>query len=169
MTVAHRRPSSSHGLRCRDELRAWLREHDRAYTHFITLATNEPMMTVPRARERLSEWDKRMSKLLVGGRWQERPAQRPIWIAFLENKGNGPHWHLLLRLSSQMRAKRLELLSNTQFDIGQEAETAWKHLVQVGSTDTQQITCIGNLIDYVTKQTHDARFISEFVIESELR
>lgn len=151
----------------RDELRTWLIDHGQNYSHFTTLASNNPMMSTARIRERLSEWDKRMSKLIVGGRWYQRPAQRPHWIAFLENGGAGPHWHLLFQISRQLPKARAEHVS--RLDLGYEVEKAWTELVHSGSTNIQQINHFNGAIHYVTKNVSNQECLPEFVFAEDLR
>lgn len=72
----------------------FLKSYD--FTHFVTLALNDPMISLARADRLLRSWEARMNYLFVGSRWSRRPDERIFAFYFLEKPSANPHWHGLV-------------------------------------------------------------------------
>ncbi|AZQ66603.1 hypothetical protein EF888_05275 [Silicimonas algicola] len=83
----------------RDAWKTRLMKH--AFTHYVTLTTNRADLSVAYVRRRLREWDARINREFVGSRWKERPDERMLWFAFLEDADVNPHWHLLIEVDPE--------------------------------------------------------------------
>ncbi|NDR58328.1 hypothetical protein [Aliiruegeria sabulilitoris] len=148
-------------------MRAWLEGRRQDYTHFITLSSNDPMRTTVRARVDLLEWDARMNREIVGGKWQKQLShKRIVWFACLEGIGASRHWHLLFRLGWEITPSRLDYVDVEGLD--NIADRVWRKLVPSGSTKTLLIEDHGAR-DYVTKRLDRLDHLSEFVDSFELK
>ncbi len=147
----------------RKEMRRWLGRE--TFTHSITLATHNPMCSIPRAEGCLNEWGKRMDRQLLGNKSSRRRAEQGWeWVAFLEGQKSEPHWHLLFRQSADLPPNRVLYMNGSKFS-GLEghgpkgialrglewvAHKKWKDLTKTGDADCQRIYSNG-INDYVTK------------------
>ncbi len=133
---------------------------DTHFTHFITLALNDPMASVGRARRLLRDWDARMNRKLLGKRWHRKPDERMNWIAFLESPRDNPHWHLLVQLLDGQEAAYEATRGET---FSSRARVIWRELSRSGTFDCQ---CIedGGVKTYVTKQLRNPETWENHVI-----
>ena len=146
-------------LRMQRELRKWLEGRCQGYTHFITLATNDPMRSPDAARRMLHHWDAQMNSKLLKGRWQKKPDERTVWFACMEGKESAVHWHLLWRLAWDMSPSRMDY-ANT-ISIAHLTDECWRKTTPLGSTKTLKIESAG-AHDYVTKRLSSLPHIEEF-------
>ncbi len=133
---------------------------DTHFTHFITLALNDPMASVGRARRLLRDWDARMNRKLLGKRWHRKPDERMNWIAFLETPWDNPHWHLLVQLLDGQEAAYEETRGEEFFWC---AERIWTELKPAGTLVAKDIDDPW-VKNYVTKQLVDPLTWENFVI-----
>lgn len=151
--------------RCRDEISAWLQEH--RFTHFITLTTHDPSLTIEGARGRLKQWDARLNRALCGPKWAQKRDELVWFFAFLEAPLSNPHWHLLLRVDdSPVTGKFIETRK-----LCDTVRQVWSRLAPAGTVDVQPLgekTDI-ELVDYVGKQLGSVAQYSSFVTPDEFR
>jgi hypothetical protein len=123
---------NEHRYRRQPDLREALRHlQDRiAPTHFVTLATNDPMVSSQRMRGLLREWDARVNRELIGPRWHRRPDERMVWIASPEKLGAAPHWHLVVQILDTQVAT---------FEHNNILERHWQRLILSGSVHFDRI------------------------------
>lgn len=144
----------------RRETRKWVHDRQQDYTHFITLATNDPMITQEAATRMLRAWDARVNHALLGSKWQKRPDERIVWFACLEGLNSACHWHLLARLSWDMPEAKQE--KPEAVDLKGTVDFHWKRIASRGSTETLLIHDSG-AHDYVTKRLNNPDYVGGFV------
>src|SRR4051812_39121907 len=113
-------PKGKPHARTRHEVSKWLDQWP--FTLFVTLATNDPMVSNEVARRLIKDWDARMNRALLGPKWVDRPDERMFNFYFLEKPGVNPHWHALILLGGfddETLARRSEIFI-------QQAEIIWK-------------------------------------------
>ncbi len=143
----------------RDAIRLWLAK--QSFTHFVTLATNNPMTSNARMRDTLREWDARVNRKILGSHWLKKPDERIQWIAFPEAFGASPHWHMLLQLLPDQIVK---IGSNTR--LADILKRPWQSLIIGASVDVQTIHSRGAL-DYATKAIDQGDNAANFITSSE--
>jgi hypothetical protein len=70
----------------------WLQRYQ--WTHFVTLALNDPGVGLDRARNILKGWDARMNRRLFGPKWHKKPDERLFAFYFFEKPETNPHCSL---------------------------------------------------------------------------
>jgi hypothetical protein len=144
--------------RLREEMRSFL--DDKRFTHFISLALNDPMASVARARRLLREWDARTNRVMLGKRWRRKPDERMNWIAFLEAPRDNPHWHLLVQLLDGQEAAYEETRGET---FSSRARVIWREVSRSGTLNYQIVEDDG-VKTYVTKQLANPETWENFVV-----
>ena len=147
----------------REELSKWLNT-DFAFTHFITLATNQASRELKtrhriagqdssfretKLRHLLRQWDARVNRQLNGPKWLAH-ADDAIWFfAFLEKPETNPHWHLLFRINFFTT-----ILPHAKLEQLKTAATAhWQRLVPSGKVSVKEINAGHDRVtDYVAKE-----------------
>ena len=137
--------------RARAALETWLERWP--WTHFVSLATNDPGMSVDGMRRLIREWDARMNRRLNGSKWQEHPDTRLWAVYFLERPASNPHWHALVWLDHPDLEKRRWHFQ----EFAGIAQTVWEKLIPAGA------------IRYVAKELVGRLQYEQFVVPSELR
>ena len=95
----------------RDEMRHWLSSEQ--FSHFITLATHNPMCTSLQAKSLLDEWGQRVDHTIIGKKWlKRREVEGCEWVAFQEGQRTEAHWHVLFRISPDLRTTRKAYVAN---------------------------------------------------------
>lgn len=145
--------------RRRQAIQKWLDE-EFTFTHFMSLASNSPDVSIRTMRDRIKFWDARLNRKLLGPKWRRHWDEATWWFAFLEKPDVNVHWHVLARF--QDRAKL------TTF--ARAAEQVWLEILPGGSVDFQVITGRHDRVtDYVSKRVgHDVEF-AEFITPDEFR
>jgi hypothetical protein len=134
-----------------------------SWTHFITLATNDPTLSVVHMRRLIKQWDARVNRTLNGPRWHRQPDTR-LWAAYaLENPNTNPHWHVLVMIDHPDPGKRAWQLEQ----LPEVALTKWIELVQTGTVDVQRINHKPGAIDYVAKQLINPLQYDELIFPGE--
>jgi hypothetical protein len=170
MPLPSRRPPEE-----REKLREWLNT-DFAFTHFITLATNQTSKELKtrnriaghdswfrytKLRDLLRQWDARVNRELNGPKWLAH-ADDAIWyFAFLEKPEANPHWHLLFRINFFTT-----ILPHPKLDCLTIAATAhWQRLVPSGTVSVKEINARHDRVtDYVAKELgHEVQYESWIV------
>jgi hypothetical protein len=142
----------------RDAMREFLAE--KHFTHFITLAPNDPMLRPAGARRLLRGWDARMNRKLLGKRWRRKTNERLNWIAFLESPRANPHWHLLVQLLDGQEVGYEKARGET---FSSRARVTWRELKPSGTFDRKDIED-PYVKTYVTKQLADPDAWENFVV-----
>lgn len=134
--------------------RGWIKSRQQHYTHFITLASNNPMLRLDAANRLLREWDARMNREIVGPKWTKRPDERCCWIACLEGQASSLHWHILFRPAWDLPENQVKRFDD-KYPFGMEGLVAdtWHDICKSGSTKTLLIESDG-AIRYTTKLMH---------------
>ncbi|MGR3701320.1 MAG: hypothetical protein ACU0A4_04485 [Paracoccaceae bacterium] len=153
-------PNREARLAGRGSIRSWLHARRQDYTHFITLSTNDPMISRNAATQMLRTWDARVNHALLGSKWQKRPDERIVWFACLEGLNSACHWHLLARLSWDMPESKQEKWEAV--DLKGTVDFHWKRISARGSTKTLLIHDSG-AYDYVTKRLDHQDYVGEFI------
>ena len=148
--------------RARNEIRAWL--SDKHFTHFVTLAFNEPMVGKERMRQKLKAWDARVNRRLLGKRWRKKTDERLNWLAIPEKQESNPHWHLLV----QILPEQFSEFEEREFLFGFDAilETTWRMIVPSGTVDVQPVEN-KRVQSYITKQLNLPQNYEDFVVYRE--
>jgi len=153
-------------------LAKWLADRD---CHFhVTLNFNDPgrhtyrpTMTGFAMQERLREFDRRSSRLLLGKRWHRWPHRRHEGFFFTEKRITNPHWHGLIWLPEPkwQAAEFKELV-----------EQAWKRVAPAGSACVRPYDPASRLSTgipvhayYPTKELLIGDHIEHFCILSQFR
>ncbi|MDP2120674.1 MAG: hypothetical protein Q8K28_12285 [Hoeflea sp.] len=151
--------------RSREEISGWLQQ--QRFTHFITLTTHNPSITIARMRERLKQFDARLNRALYGPKWASHKDQLIWFFAFIESPETNPHWHLLLTLDHTPVADKL--IDTTLLE--EHIRDVWLRLAPAGTVDVKEIhgKIDGLLTDYVGKQLVHVPQYSSFVTPDEFR
>lgn len=157
------RSSPSKSLRQAKSIPEWLERWK--WTHFITLAFNDPMVQSSTARDKLKGWCGRMNRLLVGPKWFRRPDEQLFMFAFFEKPGVHPHWHILLMLDDVDPAVRLA----KEVRLPTAARMAWGALSVKGNTDVRRVDLRDGICRYVTKELRRDAQYQNFVVHDEFR
>lgn len=144
--------------RARDVLRERLARN--RFSHFITLATNDPMVGTWRMRSLLKEWDARVNRFLVGPKWHKRPDERLLWFAFLEKPEANPHWHLLAEVDPQLAEKPAAAARLEEFEL--QLGNIWRSICATGSADVAPYRDEGAIF-YATKEQTREDLLASFV------
>lgn len=147
--------------RTRAAIVAWLNQW--TFTHFITLATNDPGLSVEQARRLVREWDARTNRALFGPKWRWKPDERLFGFYFLEKPASNPHWHGLIKLDHfdpELRAEHARLLLI-------KSELVWQKLKPSGSVDVKAVDNNIGVCKYVAKELGNEVSYSEFVLWNE--
>jgi hypothetical protein len=118
------------------------------FTHFISLAINDPMLSAEGARQLLKEWDARMNRALLGPKWANRPDERMFNFYFLEKPNTNPHWHGLIMLGGfddETLAHRAKILT-------EKAEPIWKAIKPSGTVKVKPIYHQQGASNYIAKE-----------------
>ncbi len=143
----------------RDLLNRW------GWTYFVSLATNDPMLSPTKMRELIRDWDARVNRKLNGPRWQKQPETR-LWSVYaLEKPTTNPHWHALVMIEHPDPAKRAWQLE--QFPA--IAEAAWIDLVKSGTVDVQLVYDQRGAIKYIAKQLTNSLQYEQLIFPGELK
>ncbi|OUR80384.1 hypothetical protein A9Q83_01410 [Alphaproteobacteria bacterium 46_93_T64] len=104
--------------------RQWTAKKD--WDYFVSLAFNpQPFgryWSVQDAARDLHEWHARNDRLMLGGRWHNKPHKRTQFYGFVEHVDSNIHWHLMVKL----RSDKHEIFET-------EAGDVWKKLIPSGS------------------------------------
>jgi hypothetical protein len=130
------------------------------FTHFVTLATNDPMISAENMKRLLKTWDAMLNRRLCGKHWSKLHDRRSVWFAYSEKLQVNPHWHLLMAVDEE--CGRQEELAKIDFRIDQ----IWCKLKWSGTTDVQPVTSSGAL-NYVLKDLSRPENIENFVVWNE--
>ena len=130
------------------------------FTHFITLATNNPMVKQLRMRGMLKAFDAHLSRYVAGPKWQRHP-MRPFWFATLEKPDTHPHWHMLARI--EKLPEDPEGLSSPQEHLELKIRVSWSKLCPTGSIAVRPDPNIGAQ-HYITKDLASWRAIELFEV-----
>lgn len=143
----------------RDAMRQWLGQMH--FTHFVTLASNNPMSNVDLLRRQLGKWDARSNREFLGKRWRKKPDERLNWIAFPEGRDSSPHWHLLLQVLPGQIGEYQAKHPGRRFE--RMLKGNWERICKSGTCDVQKIET--HRVDYyVTKDSADYWNWSEFIL-----
>lgn len=140
-------------------MRRWLSE--KHFTHFVTLAFNEPEVGKMRMRQSLKHWDACANRALLGKRWRKKVDERLNWIAIPEKQQANPHWHVLM----QILPDQFEEFEEREPYLGFEdvLSTLWRKIVPSGTVDVQLVESKG-AHTYVTKQLNIPENFEDFVV-----
>lgn len=164
-------------LALRDALRGWL-EQD-TFTHFITLATHDPLCSPQKGKELLDRWGQRMDRAMIGKRWNKRrEAMGCEWIAFAEGLKSEFHWHVLFRISPDLNAERKSTLSRALAashgkgprgsvlrGLEWQAHENWTNVASKGDAVTRTIGVKG-VVNYCTKGLIVPQASAEYVVSA---
>lgn len=117
------------------------------FTHFVTLALNDPMATVNSAERVLSGWEARANRLLIGPKWARYLDRRIFAFYFLEKPNSNPHWHGLVMLDPHpvIRAEQA-------FVMEMMGETLLKRVQRAGTFRISAIHDLDGIVRYTTKE-----------------
>lgn len=162
----HRRPPKS---REREAVREWL--NGMHFTHFITLSSNNEILSREDMGKHLKTWDSRVNRKLVGPRWHKRNDERMYWMAFPEKADVNPHWHLLLQLLPEQIDKDEERQLTSEWSFAGFIEKIWTQIVPSGTVDVQRLGVGQNnkirTCNYVTKSLGYEPNLENFVMSRE--
>jgi hypothetical protein len=149
----------------RVEMSRWLQEH--RFTHFITLTTHNPSISIDGMNNRLKQWDARMNRALYGPKWSQHRDQLIWFFAFLESPQTNPHWHLLLRIDDSPASGK----PIGAFRLEAKIRAIWSRLAPAGTVDVQPLgdRIDAKLVDYVGKQLGSVAQYSSFVTPDHFR
>lgn len=157
----HSKLSMMERLRYRAEIRNMLNRV--TFSHAITLATNDPMLSASRLLSHLRRWDAIVNRKLNGPKWAKRPDERLLWFAFPEKLDRNPHWHLLAQVDPTIephrRSERTEQLPAI-------AQRSWGLVCPSGSFDCQALDP-QPFTWYATKGLLDEENLERFVFSRE--
>lgn len=155
----------------------------------ITLATHQET-SIQHARTLLRNWDARMNRAILGGRWSKREDKHCEWIAVLEGRKSDLHWHMVFCLSpalSKPLRKRVMTPSlthrtlsyrvhgvaahpgSTKHNHGMVADMWRKVTSGKGTADTVLINYMQGISDYLSKEQHDAFHYDSFITSLEFK
>lgn len=155
-------PNPGFRHRYRQQLTDWLNEAD-PFRYWISLASNDPYISVDRMRGLLRAWDARLNRRMLGPQWAKRDT-RLFYVACLEKPRRNPHCHLLARLSEPDVERRLR----QEGELAEHAARVWKSLIRSGSTNVQRIRADhGRVASYAAKELLGDTQIEFFVIARE--
>lgn len=135
------------------------------FSHFVTLAANDPMAGRKRMRRLVKNWDAHMNRHLYGPKWLKRYDELLFWFAFLEKPEANPHWHLLIEIPFADETTRNSLGAK----IFEYAEPEWKRLISSGTVRTRAIYNRINIAEYVAKELGHELQYTELITPDEFR
>lgn len=149
----------------REAMRDWLT--DKHFTHFVTLTSNNQVLSRELMKKRLRSWDARVNRAIVGPKWHKRYDERINWIAFPEKQNTNPHWHLLLQLLNEQIATFDVPGDNGQTPFEKVVASSWISQLPSGSTDVCRIHNKAAAYKYASKSLGYGPHFEDFVISLE--
>lgn len=130
------------------------------WTHFVTLALNDPTASTARCRRLIKRWDARANRKLLGPKWLYKPDERLFAFYFLEKPNLNPHWHALVMLDERIPGRRAE----QRRWLEESAECLWQTLKPSGTFNVKSIYARQGVCGYVAKELGYEVSYREFVV-----